>query len=409
MTAPTRPQAVVGAELDAQRRARFPLGAALTLDDLSLAGREPVLDVLREHEPVSWVPALGGWLVTSRSAARVVLSPRTQATVEIDENLVRASLGPMMLTTDGDEHARLRGPFERPFKLGTVRERFGAAIVEEAMGLIDAIAPLGSAEIGARFAAPFAVGMAGRMLGLSLGDTERIDRIYAALAGGMVYDGDPEPGRRANVARAELDVILHGELERRRQRRDDSITAQVLDDPEGLTDDEIVAQLRVIMFGAIETIQASLMNTLLLLFRHPDQLDAVRGDDALLGGAVDEAIRLIPPVAFVERWTAEPLAVAGVEIPVGEFVGVSVVAANRDPESFPSPLAFDITRANAARSLAFAFGIHACLGVHLAKVETAEALRIMLDRLTGLRMVEGDEPAGFAFRRPSTLTVEWDR
>ena len=407
MTDTVMSQAIVDDDTDSERRARFPVGASLEFEDLQDAGRESALDRLRHAEPVSWVPALGGWLVTSRAAARAVLSPRTAVTVEVAENLVRASLGRMMLTTDADEHARLRRPFERPFKLGTVQGTFGDVILEEAESLLATMAPNGEAELGATFAAPFAVRMAGRMLGLSLGETAQIDRIYAAFAAAMVYDGNPEPQRDADRARAELDEILHGELDRCRRQPADSITSQVVADPEGLTDDEIVAQLRVIMFGAVETIQASVMNTLLLLFQHPAQLADVRKDSSLIGGAVDEAIRLVPPVAFVERWTSTPLDVEGVVIPAGEFVGISVLAANRDPATFPDPTSFDMRRANAARALSFAFGIHACLGVHLARIETATALERILTRLPALTLVEHDPPSGFAFRRPATLTATW--
>ena len=69
-------QAAVSPDVESERRARFPLGARLTIDDLSLAGREHLLDELREQEPMTWMPELGGWLVTSRDAAREVLSPR---------------------------------------------------------------------------------------------------------------------------------------------------------------------------------------------------------------------------------------------------------------------------------------------------------------------------------------------
>ena len=80
-------------------------------------------------------------------------------------------------------------------------------------------------------------------------------------------------------------------------------------------------------FGAIETIQASVLTTLMLLIQHPESMAQVRADRSLLAGAVDEAIRWMPPVAFMERWTQEPVTLSGVEIGEREFVGVSVIAA----------------------------------------------------------------------------------
>jgi cytochrome P450 len=400
-------QAQVDPATDAARRARFPAGAALAFADMEQAGHERALDALRDAEPVSWVPAIGGWLVTSRQAAREVLR-NPVATVEAQENLVRASLGVMMLTSDGDEHARLRKPFEPPFKVSTVEQTFTDVIRGEATSLLDGLAAAGSGEIGEQFAAPFAVRMAARLLGISLQDTRQVNEFYAAFAAAMVYDGNPEPRRLADKARADLNLILHRELDRSRHQASRSITSLVAAADAGITDEEIVAQLRVIMFGAIETIQASVMNTLLLLLQHPEQLAAVRADAALLTGASEEARRLIPPVCFAERWTRQPVEIGGVTIPAGEFIGVSILAANRDQETFADPARFDIRRANSARALSFSFGPHTCLGLHVARLETRVALEQILARLPGLRLTGHEPPSGFAFRRPAVMHLAWD-
>jgi cytochrome P450 len=250
--------------------------------------------------------------------------------------------------------------------------------------------------------------MAGRMLGLSLGDAARIDAFYDAFAGAMTYDGDPEPQRLADAARDDLNAILHAELERCRTEPDASITSQVANDPAaGLADAEIAAQLRVIMFGAIETIRGAVMNTMLLLLRHPDALARARADRAALAGAVDEALRMIPPVAFMERWTHAPIDIGGVPIGAGEFVGVSVIAANRDPAVFADPLRFDPARGNARHALSFSFGEHHCLGAHLARLETVTAVGCLLEALPGVELIDVDEPSGFAFRRPQRLRLAW--
>jgi cytochrome P450 len=102
---------------------------------------------------------------------------------------------------------------------------------------------------------PFAIRMAGEMLGLRL-DIGQINSFYAAFARAMLYDGDPEPLRMAETARHELNPILAGELERSRKEASDSITSVVARIPDGLNDKEIIAQLRVILFGAVETVQA---------------------------------------------------------------------------------------------------------------------------------------------------------
>lgn len=329
-------------------------------------------------------------------------------TVWSDANLVRASLGVMMLTSDAPSHDVQRSPFDAPFRMREVRDRFEQPIAARVSQLLDTIEPRGTCELTGEFALPFAAAVAGEVLGLSLEDVPRIDAFYDTFAAAMVYDGNPEPQRRADGARAELDAILLGELERVRAEPDGSLTSVVANDPQrGLDDAAIVAQLRVILFGAIETVQSMVSNTMLLLLEHPHELAAIGADRELLPNAIDEAIRLIPPVAFIERWPGRDVSLGGVEIPAGEFVGVSVVAANRDPAQFDDPERFDVRRENARRHLGFSFGLHHCLGFNLARVQGATAVGALLDRLPGLRIAEAPEPVGFAFRRPPQLVLAW--
>ena len=389
-------QVVVSESEDAQRRQAFPAGAAVTLDDLEQAGREHVLDELREREPVTWLPALGGWLITAREPARQILLPKSGATVEAEQNMVRASLGRMMLTVDGGEHERYRQPFEVPFRARESERLFAESIRAYARELIsrvdgEALSASG-VELTESFAAPFAVGVAAQVIGLPLDDVRKIDSFYSAFAAAMEYTGDPEPLQRAEAARAELTALL---LEGR------SKVVEASD----LTPEEVAAQLRVVMFGAIETIQASVLTTLMLLLQHPEAMAHVRADRSLLAGAVDEAIRWMPPVAFMERWTREPVTLAGVEIGAREFVGVSVIAANRDPSVFEEPLRFDIHRTNARHGLSFSSGEHHCLGVHLARMQTVIALEEMLDAWPSIDLVSVTPPSGFAFRRPADMVV----
>jgi cytochrome P450 len=391
-------QRVVSEREDAQRRQAFPAGAAVTLADLEDAGREHVLDALREREPVTWLPALGGWLITAREPARQILLPKSGATVEAEQNMVRASLGRMMLTVDGKEHERYRQPFEVPFRAREAERSFGTPIREfarELIGRIDRDALAGDgAELTEAFAAPFAVGVAAQVIGLPLDDVPKIDGFYSAFASAMEYTGDPEPLARAEAARAELTDLLLAGLSRSR-----------VVEASDLTPEEIAAQLRVVMFGAIETIQASVLTTLMLLIQHEESMAEVRADPALLAGAVDEAIRWMPPVAFMERWTREPVTLAGVEIGEREFVGVSVIAANRDPSVFADPLRYDIHRSNARHGLSFSSGEHHCLGVHLARMQTVVALEEMLAAWPSIDLVSVTPPSGFAFRRPADMVV----
>lgn len=401
-------QVVIDDDEDARRRARFPRGAALTLLDMETPGREHLLDDLRMHEPITWMPDLGGWLVTSRDLGRTVLMPKSGMTVLVEQNMVRASTGFHMLTVDEPLHGRQRAPFEQSFRAREATSLFADEITRIAESLIDGFAADGSCSLGPAFASPFAVQMAAFVIGLPLDEVHLIDGIYNDFANAMVYDGDPAPLQRAEAARATLNALLLPQLQQARAAGATSLAAHVLRDPANdLTDEEVVDQLRVVMFGAIETIQASVMNTMMFLLQSPEQLADVLADRTLIAGAVDESIRLMPPVAFVERWTAQPVEIGGVEIGPGEFIGVSTLATNRDPAAFADPLEYDVRRDNAKHGLSFSFGEHHCLGVHLARMQTAIAVEQLLDRLPGLRLTSCEAPRGFAFRRPPSMTLEW--
>jgi cytochrome P450 len=402
------PQVELTEAEEAERRERFPGGAAIEFADLEEQGRAEALDRLREREPVSWIPALGGWLVTSYPLGRSVLARTDDFSVWAEPNLVRASLGVMMLTSDPPEHERQRSPFDEPFRMRSVRERFEERVAIRVERLLHELMPRGSCELSVDFAAPFAIGVAGDILGLSLDDVPKIQGFYEAFAGAMTYDGDSEPQRRADAARAAFNEILVAELARARSEPNGSITSAVVND-EGteLGDEEITAQLRVILFGAIETVESMVMNAVLLLLQHPDELAEVRRDPRLVPNAVEEGMRLIPPVAFIERWTSQPVVVTDVELGRGEFVGVSTLAANRDPETFEDPLRFDVHRTNARHHLAFSFGVHHCLGFNMARLQGPLAVQAILG-LPGLELVEAPEPRGFAFRRPPELHLRWD-
>ena len=114
----------------------FPLGAAVTLEQLE-QDPHPVLARLREQEPVSWLPALDGWLVTRHDLALTVMRDSLTYTVDDPRFSTRKVVGPSMLSLDGDVHAVHRAPFAPPFRPLAVRERFAEAARTEADRLID--------------------------------------------------------------------------------------------------------------------------------------------------------------------------------------------------------------------------------------------------------------------------------
>jgi hypothetical protein len=176
-----------------------------------------------------------------------------------------------------------------------------------------------------------------------------------------------------------------------------------------LTADEVISNAAVLMFGAIETTEGMIANTLVHLLTNPAQLALVRRDPSLVPNAVEESLRLEPAAALVDRYATAAVRLAGADIQRGDLVSVSLAGAGRDPAVFAEPDSFDVRRPNAQQHLAFAHGPHFCLGIHLARLEAVAAVRTALT-LPGLRLAPGSEcaPRGLVFRKPPELRVRWD-
>jgi len=138
-------------------------------------------------------------------------------------------------------------------------------------------------------------------------------------------------------------------------------------------------------------------------------MEAVKADRSLVPGAVDESLRLEPAAGRVDRYATADVELGGAPIRRGDLVIVSLTGANRDPAFFADPDRFDLRRPEVRSHVAFAQGPHACVGVHLARLETTAALEAALDGWPGLRLdPEATAPTGVVFRKPRMLPVRWD-
>jgi cytochrome P450 len=377
------------------------LGAALTLDQLDL-DPYPAFAHLRDHEPVSWVTVLDGWLVTRRDLCIAVMRDAERFTVDDPRFSTAQVVGPSMLSLDGDQHRRHRDPFASAFRRTEVIERFSGRVDEEARAIIDRLAPNGRAEIRRELAGPLAVRVVAAALDLM--DVEPgvvlgwYDEIVAAVdrvsAGGEI-------GPRAPEAVAALD----GHLGRTIERGGGVLAGATAT----LSPGEIASNAAVMMFGGIETSEGMTTSLFWHVLTTPGALAALRADRSLAANAVEESLRLEPAAGRVDRYATVDVDLGGATIRRGDLVIVSLTAANRDPATFPDPDTFDIARPNARSHLAFAQGPHACVGLHLARLETQSALEAALDGWTGLRLdVGATPPTGIVFRKPKSLPVSWD-
>jgi cytochrome P450 len=420
-------------------------GGAVTDETPSLAELEenpyPALARLRARAPVAWVPALGGWLVTSYAHAVEVMKDARTFTVDDPRFSTARVVGPSMLSLDGRPHTRHRAPFAGAFHHGRGGARLAGFAGAEATRLVAAIRDRGAAEIRRDVSGPLAVSVVAEALGLGHVAAETILSIYSRIMGGVTgLSGDQAPARAgqetapsAGQPPADVDpgaaaaftdlaarlraVIGTGHQSGARpgdggrpgdgQEGAGSVLAEAAGGGQ-LTTAEAISDAAVIMFGGIDTTDGMIANAVLHLLGHPDQLDLVRADPALVPAAVEESVRLEPAAAIVDRYATADSGIGGASIRAGDRVTVSLTAANRDPAVFAGPDRFDLRRAESGRHLSFAHGPHFCIGAALARAETRAAVRTLLATLPGLRLAEPAAPRGLVFRKPPSLHVTWD-
>ena len=385
------------------RLAQFPVGASVTTERLE-SGLHETFAELRSREPVSWVPALDAWLITSRAACVEVMRDSETFTVDDPRFSTAQVLGPSMLSLDGSEHARHRDPFAEAFRVAEVRVAFAGSVADLADEIVSELRPRRRAELRRDLAGPLAARVMALALDLVEVDTATLLAWYGDIVGAVnaisAGDADTAAARKAVeslAARVGATVDAgHG----------------VLAGAKGeLNDAEIVANTGVLLFGGIETTEGMIANLFMHLLGDPTQWTMISGDRSLIANAIDESLRLEPSVVRVDRYATRDTTLNGAHIERGDFVIVMIAAANRDPAAFPQPDRFDVRRANSKQHLTFAHGPHACLGIHLARLEAHAAVTAGLDTLPGLRLDSGTPrltPAGTVFRKPDRVDVVWD-
>jgi cytochrome P450 len=150
--------------------------------------------------------------------------------------------------------------------------------------------------------------------------------------------------------------------------------------------------------------------TLAALLLQPELLDAVRDDRTLLRPAIEESVRWAPTDPMFSRWVTRDLEFFGVNLPKGSVLHICLGAANRDPQRWENPDAYDLFRPMRP-TLAFGGGPHVCIGQHVARAEMTVAINALLDRLPELRLdPDGEAPRfiGFYERGATAIPVRFD-
>jgi cytochrome P450 len=324
------------------------------------------------------------------------------------EGVMGLVMGRTILQMDEPEHRVARAMVAPSFRskvLERWEEDLVAVVVNE---LVDNFADRGRADLVREVTFNFPAQVIARILGLPRADYPAFQR-WAIELTSVAANWD-----RGVAASNALREYFAGVMEERRASPgDDLISELVRTEVDGttLTDEEIYSFLRLLLPAGVETTYRATGNLLFALLNDRQQFDALYNDRSLYAQAFEEALRWEGPVTVILRRALVDTELAGVPVQAGADVALLLGAANRDHRKYEDPDRFDMFR-SVRQHVGFGFGVHVCLGMHLARMESRVAINTLFDRLGPFRLDPEAEPPhieGMAFRSPLSLPVVFDR
>lgn len=376
----------------------------------------PLYDELRElGDGIHRVDLLGGWLFTRYADARAVQADHETFSSDVwetsplsvhdpdDAAHVRfmALASQLFMWADPPRHTRIRSTFRHAFTDAAVR-RWVPMVERVADEVLDAWSPGEEVDLMERLAPEVPVSVIASILGVPREDWDQFRRWSEAYT--ATFDPIITGAERDRAIRTSLELFdyLAGLIARRRaEPAEDLITHLVQTDTidgDHLTDPELVSQVALLLSAGNETTMNLIGGGTTLLLDDPEALAALVADPSRIPRAVEEMLRMDPPLHFSGRKATRDTTVGGQDVAAGELVYTLTTAANRDPRAFEDPGRFDIDRFP-NRHLTFAHGIHYCVGAPLARLEARVVLARLLARFPDIR--PGSTPA----RRSTTRIV----
>ncbi len=311
-------------------------------------------------------------------------------------------MGRNVMGMEGVEHAQHRKLVKPPLQYGYVMEHYVEPILRPLCDdLVSQFIDNGEADLVADFTRKFPLTVISKLLGLPIEDEQTFSEWAMAL---ISFAFVPEESQRAAAL---FDGYLRPLLAERRAKPSDDLLSHLIraeTDGQRLTDEEILAFIRVLFAAGTDTTYNAVGSLLHALLTHPDVLERVRKDPELRPAAIEELLRWNGPVGVLPRITAHDVNLHGKTIEAGQYMIMAIASANRDPRVFERPADFNIDRRE-NHHIAFGFGVHFCLGAHLARAELRVALDAILERLQDLQLIAEPTFCGSVLRGPDCLPV----
>ena len=378
----------------------------------------PAYALIREAAPVFFWEDYGFWCFTRFADVSALLRDRRfgRRVIEPPPRDSKPYLEPFnalerhsMLELEPPQHTRLRNLVNRAFVSRRI-EKLGPEIERLAHERIDGFASRRSADLVAEFAELIPVAVIAQLLGVprEMGP-QLVDWSHRMVAMYQYGVTRAVEDHAARAARAFADYVRNFARARRSDVGDDLVSQLLITESDGgkLSEDELVATVVLLLNAGHEATVQAIGNGVKTLLEQKIDASAAFMSQAATLATVEELLRLDPPLHLFARYALEEVEFAGVRLRKSEKIALLLGAANRDPERFARPDAFDPGRTPNPH-VSFGAGIHFCVGAPLARIELAIALPILFGRLNDLRLAE---PAryrdAFHFHGLEALRVEW--
>jgi len=316
--------------------------------------------------------------------------------------------GQFMLQQDPPNHTRLRKLVAKAFT-PRAAERLRPRAREIVRELLDRALAERELDLVAALALPLPAQLICEMLGVPAADRDRFTRWTAVathLLRGSYLVGDERARVEATVQ--ELAGYFSALVEERRKSLGDDLLSTLIraeETGDQLSPQELLIQSIGLLVAGFETTVGLIALGAKNLIDHPDQMKRLRNDPWLAASAVEECLRFEGPIGMTSRVLHADAEIGGRVVPMNTTLWLSLWSANRDPAQFAEPDRFDIARTPNAH-LAFGAGTHACLGMHLARMEAQEAFGALVARTRELTREAAPLAWGAsAFRVPAALRV----
>ena len=351
------------------------------LDFESLRDPYPLYRVLRDEFPVYHNAERGIWALTRfedvQAASRDWETFATVPGVDLDDFV--DVLGPgSIIDLDPPRHDELRDVVRRHFAPAAILRR-EAEMTALAEALLDELLEQEEADLAADFAWQLPVAVISMLLGFPAEDRQRLSMLAQEFA--YRESGELRVPERTRAAARELREYF-GELmsDRQRRPRNDVLSEIAAADRSArVSFEEAISICNLLFLAGIETTASLVSNTLHILAHEPEKAELLRQRPELMPRAVEEFLRYESPNQLGNRITTQPVQLGGIDLPAGTQITVCIGAANRDPGQFNAPDELDIGR-SPNRHLAFASGIHQCVGMAVARLEAATAISALIRR-----------------------------